>query len=307
MDFKKGLTLVLLISMVLITGCININVEQKLKRNGHYDLDLTISTSPEYKILLNGIKEDLQVDDSVRDRFEYRETETSITYSFKDIDPSTHRLFKEVEKKPGEDNVFGQSQQTPDFSFINPENIEFKKEFKFPYYEFTYKLKVTPPSEEELKKPETLSVNEYILDEAGVLDQELKNEIMQSINNVYKNDSVEIIIVTKKQMSAMDYFSYKLDFINSFDFKNKNKQYVLVFASTNENGICRVESNIFDSKASSKVRSLNRDFSKNCKTDYSSQIKNVVLQLDKFFQSHDLTSSKQVEEQIKQLFKISYT
>ena len=308
---SKKILLALSLSMILLlSGCININVEQKLKRNGHYDMDLTISTSPEYKMILNGLKEGFQVDDSVKGKFDYKETDTSITYSFKDINPTTDKkLFKEIEKKEGSENdMFGQTQETPDSSFIDPENIDFKKEFKFPYYEYTYTLKMSPESKKDTGKVEVLTSNDYILDEANILDQPSKNQIMQSINNVYKNDSIEIIIVTKKQMEQMDYWSYKYDFTSNFNFKNKNKQYIMIFASTNENGLCSVESNIYlDSKVSAKINTLNTDFEKNCKLEYSTQIKNVVTQLDSFFKTADLESSKQMEEQLGQLFKVGYT
>lgn len=308
MEFKKLFLIVLLIAILLTSGCVNIDVQLKLKRNDNYDLDLTISTSPEYKMILNELKKDFQVEDSVKNKFEYSETDTSITYSFKNLDPKKDKkLFKEVEKEEEiTQDILGETYETPDFSFLNPENIDSKKEFKFPYYEFTYKIKTSPEKGKE--QIEILSQRDYILDEANILDPNTKDQIMQRINNIYKNDSVEVIIVTKKQMEIKDYYSYQFSFIRDFEFKNKNKQYVMIFVSTNENGICKVESNIYlDVKVSSKIRTLNNDFSKNCKTDYKSQIQNVVKQLDVFFKENDLESTKQMEESLQQLFTVGYT
>ena len=308
---SKKIFLAISLSLILVlSGCINFSVDQKLKRNGHYDMDLTISTSPEYKMILNGLKEGFQVDESVKNKFNYKETDTSVTYSFKDINPKTDKkLFKEVEKKDGpNEGVLGQTQETPDSSFINPENTDFKKEFKFPYYEYTYSLKIAPEPKKDAKEAVILSQNEYILDEANILDPQSKSQIIQDINHIYQNDSIEVIIVSKNKMEQMDYYSYSYDFTSSFNFKNKNKQYILIFVSTNGDGLCKVESNIYlDSKVSSKIRTLNSNFEKNCKSGYSAQINDVVAQLDEFFKTTDLESSKQTEEQLGQLFNIGYT
>ena len=295
----------LLISIILTGGCVNIEVNQKLMRNGHYDIALTISTSSEYKMILNGIKEGFVVDESVKNKLTYSETDTSITYSFKDLDPEKDtKLFKEVEKKDGE------TSEGPDSSFLDPKNYEFTKEFKFPYYEYTYKIKVSPGSEEEEKKTETLTKEEYILDNATLLDTDTKNQIMQNINNIYKNDLIEVIIATEEEMDSMDYFPYKYDLTGDFDFKNKNGKYILIFASNDERSLCKVESNIYaDSKISSEIRTISSDFSKNCKDDYNSQILDVTTQLDAFFKEHEFesTSDKQMEDALGDMFNIGYT
>ena len=294
--------------IILLTGCINIiNVDQKLKRNGHYDIGLTISTAAEYKMILNGIKESFQVDDSVKDKFTYSETDTSVTYSFKDINPATDKkLFKETQIPNGTDNTINLSSGSSDSSIINPENIEVKKELKFPYYEYTYTLKMTAAAKNSSNETTILTEDNYIFDDANILDSESKKQIMQSINNIYKNDSVEVIIITKKQMSETEYNFYVDEFASNHSLDNK--QYILIFASFNETGVCSITSNIYtEPNVSSKVDLLNTDFEKSCRTNYSAEIKDTITQLDNFFKVTDLESTKQLTDQLGQLFKIGYT
>ncbi len=309
---RNAIICFLLITIIFTGGCVNIDVEQKLKRNGHYDMALTISTSQEYKMILSTLKEGFVVNDSVKDKFIYSETDTSITYSFKDLDPAKDKvLFKPIEEKDDDENdMFGQTSEGPDSSFLDPKNYEFTKEFKFPYYEYTYKIKVSPEPKEDKKKIEILTTEEYILDNANLLDMDTKNQIMQNINNIYKDDLIEVIIATEEEMDSMDFFSYKYDLTGDFDFKNKNGKYIIIFASKNDRSVCKVESNIYtDSEISSIIRTISSDFSKNCKDDYNSQILDVTTQLDAFFKEHkfESTSDLQMEDALGDLFKIGYT
>ncbi len=310
---NKVLIAVSLSLVLLLSGCINVNVDQKLKRSGHYDLDFSISTTAEYKMLLNALKGSFQVDESVKDKLTYKETDTSITYSFKDLNPATDKKLFTVVKNDTESNtpsttssLLGSSQETPDLSFINPENIQFSKEFKFPYFEYT--LKIPLETKKDVKSTEPLTQDVYISDEANILDSESKTQIMQSLNEIYQNDSVEILIVTKKEMNQSEYFTFSYDYSDSFKFKNKDKQYVLIFASTNEGGLCRISSNIYmDLNFSSKVRKLDTDFKKNCKPGYSTQIKDVVTKLHDYFKANDLESSSQANGGLDQLFLVGYS
>lgn len=308
MDIKKIIIPLLFISILLLSGCVNFEVEQELKRNGHYDMDLKISTSSEYKMALSSFKESLKVRDSVKDKFEYKESENSITYSFKNIDPSKDKkLFKEVEKNETE-NQFTQTDRKLDTSFVSPKNIDIKKEFNFPYYEYTYELKTSSTDKEDETKEETLSKEDYIIDEAGVLDKQSKNEMIQEMNNIYQDDSIETIVVTKEQMNSTDFISYKYNFIRDFDFKKSIKEYVLVFMSTNEGGVCKIKSNVLtDSRFSSKIRNLNTEFSENCKGNYSTSTKKAVEELDNFFKKNDIESSSEIGKQMEEAFKVGYT
>lgn len=311
MKFKKIILLISLISLLILSGCINIDVEQKLKRNGNYDIDLVLSTSSEYKMILNGFKDSVQVDDSVKNKFEYKETDTSLIYSFKDINPLVDSvLFKKVENKSNNDqgDMFGQSGGA-DVSFLSPNNVIIDKEFKFPYYTYTYKLIINPDSSDDSSKNETLLINDYILDNAGILSPELENELIQSINNIYKNDSIELIVFTDNQISSSDYFSFRNQFTTDFNFKSDKEQYILVFVSTADQGVCKIQSNIFlDSKTSLKISNLNRNFSSNCGPNYDVQIKDLVTELDDYYKINDLNTSTldQMTEQMNELFKIAY-
>ena len=298
---RKFILLFLLIGVVFVSGCVSIDVEQKLKRNGSFDMDLTVSTVAEYKSVLGSVRESLQVDDSIKDRFQYSETDTSITYSFYDIDPKKDtKLFKKI---GGDVDTLEQLSEGVDYSIFDPDNVDFEKELKFPYYEYTYTLDILPESREE--NNQTLSGDEYITDELGVLDQESEKQLMGIINNIYQEDSIEVIIVNEPNVSFSDYYRYKEEKLEGFDFKG-NGGYVFIFMST-DGYFCRVETNVYtDSDFNSKISSLNGEFSGNCTDNYPSQVEHVVSEIYDYTSSNDIEYSFGNADQIGEFFKIGY-
>jgi hypothetical protein len=138
-SMKAKLLISILLASVLLTGCINFDVYQKIKRNGLVDISLTVSTVPEYKSLISGINQSLEVEDSVKDRFKFTENDTALKYEFTDIDfNKDKKLFKDVVQNQSQDSPA----PTQNSSLFNPENVKFTKDFRFPFYEYTYINKV---------------------------------------------------------------------------------------------------------------------------------------------------------------------
>ncbi len=289
--------IVLALILFTLSGCINFEVYQKIKRNGKYDLDFTISTTEEYSMVLEGLKETMQIHDSVKDKAEYTETDTSLKYSFKDLDPETDtKLFKKTNE------TIGDTGESPDTSFIDPDNVDFEKDFKFPNYEFTYTIKMQEPAIDE--EPVTLTKEKNIIDEAGFIDD--KDRLMEDINGIYADDAIEVVVITKPQMNAYDYFSFESNFTQSYDFAGD--YYIIVFASAGDAPVCKVSTNIFlDTQYSNKIWALNTDFGANCSQDYNAQIQRIVSELYSYAQVNELETSNELTDSIAQMFKIKYT
>ena len=137
---KKIIFSLLIISLVLLSGCVQIDVYQKIKRSGNVDMSLTFKA--ESPMILNALKQDLEIDSSIQDKYTYEETDDSVTYKFTDIDPLKDNLFKENEDSD------------TDTSMLNKDNYKFKKEFKFPYYYYTYEIDMTNENTEEVEVQE---------------------------------------------------------------------------------------------------------------------------------------------------------
>lgn len=170
------LLLCLLLCPLFLTSCIDIEVEQRLHRNGHYDLDLTFSTGAEYAMLLDGLKEGIRVDPSVEEKFALVEEEGAVTYSFADIDPTVDkRLFLPPEEAPaspagnamgdlGEAGGMGDASMSADLTMFSPENVRLEVEKGFPYTTYTYTIIV--PGEEPSEEAPTANESIPGLDQA---------------------------------------------------------------------------------------------------------------------------------------------
>ena len=118
----KLLLSALLCVMILVSGCVQIDVYQKIKRDGNVDMRLILKA--ESMMILNALKTDLEIDPSVQ--YTYKETDNSVIYEFSDIDPTEDVIFKKEN------------------AMSNKENYRFEKEFRFPYYYFTYEIDIQP-------------------------------------------------------------------------------------------------------------------------------------------------------------------
>ncbi len=131
---KKIIFTLLMLSVVLVSGCVQLDVEQKIKRNGNVDLSLIVKS--ESPTILNALKQNLEVAPSVQNKYTYEESDNSVTYKFTDIDPTKDVLFKESEDSDMNTSML-----------FNKDNYNFKKEFRFPYYYYTYKIVTEEKSE----------------------------------------------------------------------------------------------------------------------------------------------------------------
>lgn len=129
-----------MLSLVLLSGCVQIDVYQKIKRNGNVDMSLTFKA--ESPMILNVLKQDLEIDPSIQDKYTYEETDNSVTYKFTNIDPTKDVLFKETKDSD------------TDTSMLNKDNYKFNKEFKFPYYYYTYEIDMTNEDSEKIESKE---------------------------------------------------------------------------------------------------------------------------------------------------------
>jgi hypothetical protein len=114
--------LVLLCVTLFLAGCVDVQVKQKLYQDGTMDVSLAfISNSSQ---VLSGFK-GLPVHSSVKDRYVYEETSTSITYAFTRVDLQTEQLF-DVEGK--------------DLPIFARDSYSLTKDSGFPFTYYTYEF-----------------------------------------------------------------------------------------------------------------------------------------------------------------------
>jgi len=111
--------LLLLTSVLLLTGCLNVVVNQQLHRDSTVDTAITFTADP---FVLKGF-ENLTVNPELSDRFSYAENNGSVTYSFSRISVNSS-LFK------GSSGVFPGQTYTLEKRFF----------FLFYYYKYTIQL-----------------------------------------------------------------------------------------------------------------------------------------------------------------------
>ena len=97
-------------------------------------MDISVTLKSDTIMILNSLKQNMEVEPSMQDKFTYEETDNSVTFNFEDIDPTKDNLFKENDET--------------DTSILDKESYNFKKEFKFPYYYYTYEINATNEDEE---------------------------------------------------------------------------------------------------------------------------------------------------------------
>ncbi|MDD5455953.1 MAG: hypothetical protein PHV30_02845 [Candidatus Margulisbacteria bacterium] len=126
---KKIIFLIVsVLTIFFLSGCVQIEVNQKIKRTSMIDLSIMFKAkSPE---ILNVVKQNIQISPKIKAKFSQQETSASVTYKFRNFDPYKDELFDDkANLTPGI--------QSP---LMNIESYQFKKEFKFPYYVLTYSI-----------------------------------------------------------------------------------------------------------------------------------------------------------------------
>ena len=107
-----SLVCLLMITMILFSGCINLNITQKINRGGSSDINLTIKS--ENSMFLNYFKQNMENSSLAIEKAIFSEGDNYISYYWKDVYPIA----------PKESN-------------ISIGKISIYKEFKFPYYYIT--------------------------------------------------------------------------------------------------------------------------------------------------------------------------
>ena len=120
---KKLLFLLFLSVFVFLSGCIDVDVHQKLKRNGNMDLSITYSAPP---AVIELLRDSVNLEGS--EVFKFKENEDSLSFVFKDINKDLNIGMFEGDEGELEEELF------------NPENFDLVREFRFPYYYFTYSI-----------------------------------------------------------------------------------------------------------------------------------------------------------------------
>jgi len=114
---KRLVVILTLISMLLLSGCGTININQKLYRDGTFDLSIEVKSDNE--MFINMVKEGFE-ESPVIEKATLIEQEDGLRYVLEKAS------FNDISTESG-DSMF--------------ESIGIKKEFKFPYYYYTINLK----------------------------------------------------------------------------------------------------------------------------------------------------------------------
>lgn len=154
---KKLILIFTLILLTLFTGCIGMDINQKIYRD--QTTDVSIRFSADSQAILNMGKNELTK--NISSDWVYSEDEKSFTFSKKRVDLKTLKS-----------SSFGAARSP--FS-----TAEFKEELKFPYYYYTYTF--IEPAEPSKRK--STSINEY--------GEEFKNAVSLNYNLEVFGDIVE--------------------------------------------------------------------------------------------------------------------
>ena len=140
---KKTL-LIFIVALIFIGGCVNIDIEQKIKRNGLVDMSFEITTS--MPMILDELKESIVLSNENEFPFEVVEKENGIAYVFENIDPAQANLFEQDDEDVPLDSI---------------SNLQVSYEFRFPYYYYTIEIDMSDSQNNlENKSAEEISLGE---------------------------------------------------------------------------------------------------------------------------------------------------
>jgi hypothetical protein len=127
---NKYLFFIAILSIVLLSGCVEMSMASNIKNIETYDLSFKMSVSAEMAAMSSNMGEDMIPDPSVADRFEKIKDETSVTLKFTDL------KFGEETKLllPNEDGEEGLGE------LLNPSN--FIMEANEDNYKFIFKMDI---------------------------------------------------------------------------------------------------------------------------------------------------------------------
>jgi hypothetical protein len=234
----KQVVVFLLIAVLLISGCFRMEIEQKLKRNGLYDL--TVKLNADSSLILAAAKEGMKVDPLLQDKATISENEQGITWSFKDLSlKERYNLFQQ-----------NGTQSTGD---LNLSDSRFEQDFKFPFNYYKYFIGGSAVTAEDVNAPV-----DSIVDDEGILDDETKAALMGQIGFILQNDSVQTLVMIRRNVSVFQYYDLKPQMTERL-----GNDYFLVFVSP-DTMYCKVDTGIFDEEVQREVDALNAQLNAQC-------------------------------------------
>lgn len=108
-----------------MAGCVQLDIEQTLKRKGTFDVEFNVDTP--FDAFLSNISKEIHPSPELEARYLITTTDEGIRLGFYDVDPQQYST------------LFAQS-QTIDNSLLASRSISFEKKFKFPFFYFNYSI-----------------------------------------------------------------------------------------------------------------------------------------------------------------------
>jgi len=168
-----SLVCLMLITIILFSGCINLNVTQKINRDGSSDINLTIKS--ENSMLLTYFKQGIENSSLAVEKAIFSEGDNYISYYWKDVYPIA-----------------------PEESNVSIGKISIKKEFKFPYYYITIKFDNSKNILEEYR--ETNNLTKEILNSIKFnYDFEVYGQIIDTNGIKLSNNKVRFDLLENKK------------------------------------------------------------------------------------------------------------
>jgi hypothetical protein len=228
-----------LISMVFLSGCINIDIFQKLKRNGNYDLLYRINLPKEFIGTMDQVKDSFTVDPSLLGKVMVYTSQNSLSMRFKDLNfEKNKKIFDKISPaKINQENIIDAN-----LSITDPSNFAYKKEFKFPLYIYTFSFK---QGKKDTPIKDDINWNSHILDNSNLLTNESNTKTKVSFESIFARSGVEGLLFIKPNLNNTRWMKQRQDFVDNFSFSNDGGKYILFSISPNDPVFCRIESNLF--------------------------------------------------------------
>ncbi len=264
----RQLYVIIALFVILCSGCATVEVTEQLKPQGEYNLIMDLTVPAENLVTL---RENLQLVPGLEGIAEVTSTDSSLRVAFFGLSYGQPRNFFR-------NTSFG------DPDGLLPRVDYLGQELHFPYYIHTYEYHVVPAL---FSNPTggVLSAEKYIEDEINLLDSSQEDLIVERMNRMFQNDSIELLVVTKPMVN---YDEFQPEFIQQFDFVTK--RYVMLFVSRNATAsICMIDTNLFFGEAVPlEITSLGARFAENCSRNLSKNIMDVTEHLDQLFIQQDI-------------------
>lgn len=200
----KSITLtitIMLIMGVFLSGCVSIDMNQKIYRDGSIDFSITFSSEVPY--VLNMMKDEIANTDDLDSEWIYTEDTNSFTLS------AEHMYTKDIDRD---------SDNAKAGAFISQPEIT--KEFKFPYYYYTYSFveKAILPEDEmstsEFEDPSEFgNINELISISYNV---ETFGEVVDTSGLKTSENSARFRLSPEPEQEKRHYITFKDLFFRSW-------------------------------------------------------------------------------------------